>query len=162
MATNRKHKKYRPRAVSAVGGLFAIQAKHDAASDALPMTDDQIADLSIAFRLAFQAMLTGAADEQQWSTCVASLNIAMVLAERGIGPEYLPQFTAALDGAFRARIRATRTGKWGFDGDAIQAIKEAFSAHELQIEHATKQEIREALIEVRLRVDAGQVYQEAA
>src|SRR5271165_6989274 len=156
-----KNKPHRPRTVSAVGGLFAIQKKHDDAALRQPMTDDQITDLSLAYRLAFTAMTNGAADEQQWSTCVTSLNIALVLAERGTGDEYMQQFNEALEGAFRARMRANRTGLWGFDGPAQQAIKWAFEAHEAQLECCTKQEIRDALLEVRRRVDTGDVFKEA-
>ena len=162
MAGSKKPRKaHRPRPVSAVGGLFAIQKKLDDAALAEPMTDDQIGDLALAFRLAFEAMIGGAADEQQWSTCVCSLNIAMVLAERGIGPECIPQIKQAMEGAFRARLRAKRLQSWGFDGAAIQAIKTAFELHERQIEKATKGELREAIFEVRARIDEGNVFQEA-
>ena len=163
MAGNKKPRKpHRRRQGSAVGGLFAVQHRHDEAALSQPMTDDQVGDLALAFRLAFQAMVSGAADEQHWSTCVCSLNIALVLAEQGIGADWEPEFNAALEGAFRAKLRAGRTGSWGFDGPAMQAIKEAFELHELQIESATKGEIKAALIEVRRRIDAGDVYQEAA
>jgi hypothetical protein len=148
--------------VSAVGGLFAIQQRHDDAALAQPMTDTQIGDLALAFRLAFQAMIGGAADEQHWSTCVCSLNIAVVLSEGGIGAECIPQFNDALEGAFRARLRANRQQAWGFDGAAIQCIKAAFALHEQQIAVATKSELREALIEVHRRIDEGNVFQEAA
>ena len=158
----KRNKKHRPGPVSAVSGLFAIQKKHDDAAMQKPMTEEDIGDLAIAFRLAFAAMLNGGADEQQWSTCVVSLNIAMVLAEQGIGEEYIRQFNDALEGAFRARIRANHGSGWGFDGPAQQAIKLAFEAHEAQLQCSTKREIRDALLEVYRRVDSGDVFKGSA
>lgn len=161
-APKKRNKTYKPRHVSPVGGLFAFGKQYAAAEDRAPMTDDQVSDIVLSYRIAFEAMLTGGASEEHWSSCACSLNIAIVLAERGLGEEHIPAFNDALEGAFRARIRAGRTGAWGFDGDAIQAIKTAFLIHDEQLQLATKQEIREALREVHRRVDAGNVYREAA
>lgn len=157
----KRNKAYRPRIISHVGGLFAIQKKHDDEALQEPMTDDQISDLALAFRLAFANMLNGHADEQNWSTIVCSLNIGLIMAEKGIGQEYEPQFNIALEGAFRAKIRGDRTGAWGFDGPAIQAIKEAFSIHEAQIELATKAQILDAMHEVHRRIDEGNIFEES-
>lgn len=158
----KRSKAYRPRPVSQVGGLFAIGGQHVAAEDRRPMSNDQITDLEVAYRLAFHDMINGRATEENWCVCVCSLNIALVLAERGLGEEYIPALNTALEDAFRAKIRAGRTGKWGFDGDAIQAIKDAFAVHEEQIKLAMKQEIRDALHEVYRRADEGNVFREAA
>lgn len=158
----RRDKRYMPRPVSAIGGLFAIDAAHEAARLRKPMSGDQITDLGIAYQMAFKLMTNGHADEQQWSTCVCSLNIAQVLAESGIGEEGTFVIKEALDGAFRARVRASRTGKWGFDGPAMISIQYAFELHEQQLKMATKEEIRDAMREVHRRIDEGTVYQEAA
>lgn len=164
MARSKKprNKSYKPRPVSKVGGLFAIRAAHETAELKRPMSDEQITDLEVAYRLAFHDMLNGRATEENWCVCVCSLNIALVLAERGLGEEFIPRINEALEGAFRAKIRAARTGKWGFDGDAIQAIKDAYEVHEEQIKFTTKQEIRDALHEVHRRADEGNVFREAA
>ena len=133
-----------------------------ARENAVPLADDQIADLSIAFRIAFDLMITGHADEQQWSTCTVALNIALILAERGFGPHFVDDINAALEGAFRARVRAQRTGAWGYDGAAMTAIKRAFEIHEAQIENATRADLRAAIAEIRQRIDDGVVFELAA
>lgn len=162
MSTKKRNKKYRPRPVSLIGGIGAIAAQHDAAFMRQPMSDGQLTDLSLAFRLAFADMLAGRATEENWSMIACSLNIAVVLAERGYGEDCIPQINEALEGAFRAKLRAGRTGHWGFDGPAIQTIKNALEVHEAQLAAATKQELREVLLEVHRRIDEKNVFSEAA
>jgi hypothetical protein len=164
MAGNKKprNKAYRPRPISMIGGIDIIAKRHDVTELMQPMSDGQITDLAVAFRLAFQQMLNGGASEENWCVCVCSLNIAMVLAERGIGEQYIGEINQSLEGAFRAKVRAGRTGAWGFDGDAIQAIKLAYEIHEEQLKLAAKHEIVGALREVHRRADAGNVFKEAA
>lgn len=167
MAGNKKPRKKRTlRPVSPVGGIAAIFRRHDAAELLQPMSDEQITDPSVAFRMAFAQMLGGHASEQNWCVCgcvcVCSLDIALILCEYGIGEQYLPEINRALEGAFRAKLRAGRTGRWGFDGEAIQAIKTAFEIREEQIKIASKQQLREAIREVHRRDAAGNVFQEAA
>lgn len=151
----------RPLPVSTVSEVCAALALYDA-DPRRPLSDDQVRDLGLNYRMAFRAMLNGGATEERWSICVCSLNIALVLAERGLGEEYIPRINEALAGAFRAKVRAGSIGSWGFDGPAIQAIKDAFDVHDEQLTLATKNETRAALHEVHRRADEGNVYQEAA
>lgn len=151
----------RTRPVSAVSEVLAVLALYDADVHR-PMIEDQRISLDIAYRMALTEMLTGAGSMDAWEVCVCSLNIAMVLCEWGYGREYLPDVITALQGAYRAKVRADRTGKWGFDGPAIQAIKNALDIHEAQLLYATKEVTSEAMREVRRRKSEGNSYQEAA
>lgn len=157
-----RSKTYKRRPISTVGGLFAIGGVHIRAEERRPIRDDQVTDLSLAYRLALEAMTRGDSNEQDWSTVVCSLNIGLILCERGIGAEFEQKFIAALDGAFRARLRAGRTSAWRFDGEALLAIREAFAIHDEQIKVTAKEEMRLALLEVHRRIDEGHVYQAAA
>lgn len=163
MSKNRKpRKQYRPRAVGGEISMGPIGRAMQASANRQPMTDDQARDLGIAYHLALERMLRGAGDEEAWSAVTCSLNIALVLCERDIGKEYEPMLVRALDGAFRAKVRAGRTARWAYDGDAITDIRDAFLLHDEQLKIATLGEVRAALQEVRRRIDAGNVYQEAA
>ena len=155
-------KAYRQRPVSFNGGLFSIAQKHAAIEDSKPIQGEDQTDLSTAYWLAFDAMLRSSSREEDWCVVVCALNVAMVLTERGFGTDFEPDIIKALDGAFRASIRAGHTGKWRFDGEAINAIREALFIHDQQIELATKEEMRSALKEVHSRIDSGMVYREAA
>lgn len=160
--TKRRKKAYRPKPVSDFGGLAVIDAHYRAASLNQLLSDDQITDLGIAYHMAFKDMVNGHANEQNWAIVVASLNIAVVLAERVAGGEYLACIVQAMEGAMRAKARAAKSGQWGFDGDAIKDIQTALEIHDAQVECSTKAEMRAALIEVRRRVSTGHTYQEAA
>jgi hypothetical protein len=105
-------------------------------------------------------MRSGRGDEQQWGTVVFTLNMAMLLAEAGYGPEYEPLLARALEGAFRARLRADQSGKWGFDGPALTAIAEALEVHEAQLEAATQADILAARDEMKRRINAGIVFRD--
>lgn len=152
---------YRPTPASIVGDVRAVQAAYDQ-DPRRPCNDEQAAELGIAHRMAFASILAGDASQQNWATVVCALNIAIVLADRGLGDQYAPLINAALEGAFRAKARGDKTGKYGFDGAAIQAIQDTFDVHEAQIELATKTEMMEAVHEVHRRVDAGFAYKEVA
>jgi hypothetical protein len=158
----KRDKQHKPRPVSPVGGLGLIAAMHAQASGQQPIIGADRTDLSVAYWLAFDAMTRGQSNEENWSIVTVSLNVSLILSEQGFGNEYEPYIIKALEGAFRAKVRAGRTGSWRYDGDAINAIREAFEIHDEQIKIATKDEMRSALNEVYRRINEGFVYQEAA
>lgn len=158
----KRDKKHRQKPISRIGGLGLIAKHQDVAAMMLPLDDEQTLDLGIAYHMAFADMTNGRANEDRWSIVVCALNIALVLAERGFGDEYLSQIIKALDGAFRGRMRASKSGVWGFDGDAIAAIQLALDIHTEQVKIVTREEMRQALFEVRRRIEGGNTYSEAA
>ena len=153
-----RNKKYRPKPKNDTGGLAVLMSRYQQHT---PMMPDQITDLSIAYRLSFDCMTSGRGFESHWCNCVTALNIGLVLCENGFGQEHEQTFAAALDGAFRARVRAKEKQVWGFDGDAMNAIKKAFAVHEVQLECVTQAELIEAMRVVRKRIEDGNVYREA-
>ncbi|MDR5801181.1 hypothetical protein [Caballeronia sp. LZ001] len=126
------------------------------------MDSIQTTDLGIAYHVALDEMLKGRGNEEHWSTVVCALNITLVLTERGYGAAFMPTAKAALDGAVRARDRARKCGKWGFDGDAISDVRYAIALHDEQMRVATKAVVLAALAEVHRRIDAGEAFKEAA
>lgn len=125
-----------------------------------PINDLAYTELGIANHGALKSMVAGTGTEDDWNTVVCCLNTALVLCENDIGKEYEQDVVKALDGAFRAKLRADKTGKWGFDGPALNAINYAFELHDEQMKIATQMEVVAALIEVKRRVDAGIVYRD--
>ncbi len=127
--------------------------------DQQPLAGGQVTDLAAAYWLALDAMARGTSGEEEWSVVTCALNVALVLAEQGVGTEYEPDFIAALDGAFSAKVRAQHKGIWRFDGDALLAIRAALGLHDQQIAVASKAQLRAALIEVHVRIERGVVYE---
>ncbi|AQW28654.1 hypothetical protein ACKZDW_08000 [Ralstonia syzygii subsp. celebesensis] len=124
-----------------------------------PLEQDQQTDLSIAYRMSFESLRTGHGKETDFHTIACSLNIALVLAERGYGAEWVEQVKAAQVGLVRRMERGQRTGRWGLDGEAMTAMSDALSLHDEQIALATQREIREAIAEVHRRVTIGEVFE---
>lgn len=67
----------------------------------------------------------------------------------------------AQEALLRVRERATRTGKWAFDGDGIRVILAAVNIHDEQISRVTRKQITNALNEVRRRIDLDEVFDNA-
>lgn len=124
----------------------------------ITLANDQARDLGIAYHASLQAMLTGHGTEQAWSTLACSINIALVLAEKGLGKDSVEIFKAAQTALIESRNRASKLGKWGFDGSGMQQVKTAFAWHDEQIRIATKGQIVDSLKEVRRRIEAEIVF----
>ena len=120
-----------------------------------PLEQDQRTDLGIAYRMSFQSLRTGTGQEHDFHTIACTLNIALVLAERGYGAEWVERVKAAQDGLMRCQGRGQNTGRWGLDGEAMTALTDALALHDEQIALATQREIREAIAEVHRRITNG-------
>lgn len=125
--------------------------------DARELTDSQQRDLGLCYHMAFETMLKNG-DEESWYVLAGSLNVALVLAEQGYGEEFIPEVKAAMGGLMNAKYRADRTGRWAFDGDAIQAMRTALTIHDQQCALAKRSEIKKALQAITERANAGYMY----
>lgn len=152
-------KRYRPRSAAPESSLGALWNAIARSEDAQPLNDDQLTDLAAAYWLALDAMVRGSSSEDEWSVVTCALNVALILAEHGVGADYEADIIAALDGAFRAKVRAEQKGAWRFDGEALRSIRTALHVHDQQVAAATRAQLRAAMIEVHRRIDQGLVYE---
>lgn len=156
MAGNKRPRKsYRAREIRRTAGLDVLDRR-------TPMDVGQTTDLGIAYHVALDEMIHGRGTEEHWSTVACALNITLVLSERWPAVGDVALANNALAGAVRSRDRARRLGSWGFDGDALADVKAALALHDEQMVVFTKAEILDALGEVHRRIDAGEVFKEAA
>jgi hypothetical protein len=135
---------------------------HARGENASTLKPDQVTDLGVAYWLSFENLRTGDANEESWSCVACSLNVALVLCEKGIGAEYVDAIVTALDGCFRAKIRSAKTGNFRLDGEALRDIETALVIHDSQLELAKRFEVQEAMNTIYKRLKDGNVYQEAA
>lgn len=135
-------------------------ATHGARVEAAPLTDDQQRDLGLAYHLSFQTMLTGGS-ETAWHSLAATLNVCLILCERGFGAEFESEIKAGMRALMRTKYRQQETGSWALDGDGIAAMRRVLEIHDAQVEIAERGEIRAAINEVYRRVESGAVYAEA-
>jgi hypothetical protein len=161
-ANKRRNKVYRPKASLPGGGLQALVTIEDRARRreylASPLSETEQKDIRTAYWLHFGALTQGEANETAWMFVVTALNIGVMLCERGIGPELLPELIRAQEGAFRAHLRAKNGASYRLDGDGIVAIRAALLSHELQLEHATHADMDWADQEMRRRMMAGDTF----
>ncbi len=157
-----RNKAYRPKPVAQHGGLVAIAMCHARGENASTLKPDQVTDLGVAYWLAFENLRTGDANEESWSCLACSLNVGMVLTEKGIGAEYEYDLVRALDGLFRAQIRSKKSGNWRLDGEALRDIEYALQIHDQQMAIAKRWEVTAAMNTIYARLAAGNVYKEAA
>lgn len=122
-----------------------------------PLTQEQRDDLGLAVHLAIERLRIGQPIEGDWHTLAAATNVSMVLCERGVGAEYLPDIIAAQDALLRVWERKQRTGTWGFDGPAYKALARAVEIHEAHAGAITRDGARAAMLEVRRRAARGEV-----
>lgn len=122
-----------------------------------PLTQEQIDDLGLAVHLAIERLRTGNPIEGDWHTLAAAVNVSMVLCEKGVGAELLPDILAAQDALLRIYNRHASTGRWAFDGPAYKALTRAVEIHEAHAAAITRDGARAAMLEVRRRAARGDV-----
>lgn len=156
MATVKKKrtKRYTPRTASS--GLH-ILAERVVAHSPLPVEHRQ--NIAIDYYTALDAMIGGYASGKHFDTLVYAVNVARILADNGIGGEYEGLVEPALLAMQRCKQRFAHGGKYGLDGDGIQAMRAMAPLHEAQIEASTARELEAAVAEMHRRIDAGIVVQ---
>jgi hypothetical protein len=150
--SQKPRKKYNPNRF-----MTRIAVNAEKRRDANPLTDDQQRDLGLAYHIAFENMLKRGSEED-WYVLAGSLNVALVLAEKGYGEEFIPEVKAAMEALMSAKYRADRTCKWAFDGAGIQAMRAALEIHDQQCALATRAEIKVVLQAIIKRANEGHMY----
>lgn len=118
-----------------------------------PMTHEDYQTMTAYFRLAFLNIQQGSASEETWNCLALGANMALILAENGIGEEYIPKIQAAQGSLMRAKGRAATTGSLRLDGAGLAAMRELLDVYEGQLEIATRNEILAARDTVQERLD---------
>lgn len=147
-----RNKKYRPRPIAVVGGLHAIQRQIDAANLRRPLSSERQIDLQFAYLTSIEAMVCGRATVYHADTLIYALNVGQILAERGLGQEYLSLIEPAIEAMQRARARYLAHGKFGLDGPGLVAISAVADLHAEQMRLATHAELMSAVEEMHKRV----------
>lgn len=144
-----RNKKYRQRPVSLIGGIGAIIGNLRRTT-ALP--PERQANVVIAYHTSIDAITGGRAQKNHFDTIVYALNIGTILAQNGIGTEYLDLIGPAKEAMLRCKERYLKTGRFGLDGEGLQAVRAVAGLHEAQIEVATHGELAAAIDEMHIRI----------
>ena len=121
-----------------------------------PFTQAEQHQLNVPVKLAYERLRTGVGCEDDFHTLAAAVNVAMIRAE-SIDPMAEQTAVNARDALLRCLVRHSTTGRWGFDGPALQDLPPAIDMHEQLVALSTPLQMETAQREARRRMEAGLV-----
>lgn len=124
-------------------------------------TPAEQAALNLPVRIAFESLRTGKADESDFHTLAAAVNISMVCAEK-IDPLVEQSCIGGRDALMRVHKRHAETGLWGLDGPAFAEIEQALEIYEQLVSLLTGGQLKEAMTICVQRMRDGHVIKEGA
>jgi hypothetical protein len=123
-----------------------------------PFTESERVALALPVRIAFDAIKSGQAQRDDFDTLAAMANICLVRSEE-IDAFCVESAKRAQDALMRCLRRYESTGRWGFDGPAIQDIEIVIDFYEQLLEMSTPQQMKKAMLTVIERTNAKEVLQ---
>jgi hypothetical protein len=126
-----------------------------------PIEDEAQTVSMLGYWVALDEYIHGRGSEDHNSSLGVAANLSLMLAERGYCADKIEVIKEAQVGIFRSQLRFRRLQKWGFDAEAIKAIRQMLEVHAQQITQTTFGVIQEAVAEMYRRADDGQVLEEA-
>ena len=126
-----------------------------------PMAQTQQVDLALAAHAAFDEITQGRGTDSHVDTIAMACNVALMLAERGFGPECEPKIIEAQLAVMRIKARQMQGKAIGMDGPGAQALRDMLATQVQQIEQAGQVEVGDAVLEVRARMLRGDVMEVA-
>lgn len=121
-------------------------------------TREERTSLALPVRLAFESVKSGQAVRDDFDILAAMANICMVRSE---DVDSLCVVTAqrGQEALMRCLRRHEATGRWGFDGLAMQEVEIVIDLYEQLLELSTPQQMKEAMLTVVERTNQREVLQ---
>jgi len=111
--------------------------------------------------LAIDAFVHGRSTDDHADVLIYAVNIGYLLTEVSpdLGREHRSTLIKdAMMAMQRARDRREKYGKYGLDGEGLQALRLFSDLHEVQLEVATQAELQACIEEMHRRIDAGDFF----
>lgn len=90
---------------------------------------------------------------KDWDRLVDAMNLAIVLSERGVGPEFQPHFVDAREALLETAVRAAKNSdRFLFRGDELKAMNEAIDCYDAQLENVRAIDLELGMDEVERRL----------
>lgn len=119
-----------------------------------PFTPTEQLRLNLPPRVAYESLRTGRGEEADFHTLAGAVNVAMVRAET-INPLAEQTAITARDALMRCWQRHQASGRWGFDGPALQDLPPALDLYEQLLALSTPQQMQDAMAETIRRMESG-------
>lgn len=147
----RPKKKHRPTAYQ----INPLAMLRDHSTETL--SPSQLRDLMIGVHSSLKSIEDGQGAENDVIQLAIASNIALVLAENGMGAEFIPEVKEAQRYILVLQAQHEQEGVLALAGPGITAIRRMLELHDEQIKLAPEGDMRRALRIIRARMDAGHV-----
>lgn len=119
-----------------------------------PLVEEEIEVVTKPVTEAFDRMKSGQGRHEDFDTLSSAMNICMVRGEE-IDPLCVETAKRAMDALMRSFYREKMTGRWGFDGPALQDIPLAIDLYNQMVELSTPIQLKSAMLETVNRMNRG-------
>jgi hypothetical protein len=116
-----------------------------------PMAAKNQLNLNLDVHTAFEAIIKGSGTLDDVNTLAHAANMSLVLAERGHGPELIPNIIEAQEALMRVLQRVHNGKNVGFDAQGAEHMRDLLDTHTQQIAQAGEAETAQALLEINRR-----------
>lgn len=124
-----------------------------------PLTQDDKIHLFKQSIKAINAMQFGInLSSGDFTTICDVINISLLLTEKDIGKEFLPEIYEAREAMQDAKQRYLKTQSLGFNASELKSVKIALTIHQAQIDICTLKEFSDAFDEQERRIKQGNFY----
>ena len=125
-----------------------------------PFTQDELTKLQLPVLMAFDDLRHGKGTRQDFSTLVAIISVVIDRAKT-ISPKCLELCGDAMSGLERMQERHEKTGKWGFDGTAMQDMGAVIDLYRQLLELGAPGEMIDAIRQSIGRLNSSNVLESA-
>ena len=122
-----------------------------------PLPAERIDEIAMLALSALESITTGHGTDDHVAGIALAVNMTSSLIRQGIGVEATEIVERAQTALLSADARCFKTGKWGFTGQELTAIRDLLDVHERLIAASSQLEIRRALEDIRERTARGEV-----
>ena len=138
----------------ALAPLRTLDRAHQAST---PLPDERIDEIAMLALSALESITTGHGTDDHVAGIALAINMTGSLIRQGIGTEATEIVERAQTAIMSADARCFKTGKWGFTGQELTAIRDLLDVHERLIAASSQLEIRRALEDIRERTARGDI-----
>lgn len=144
-SNKRPAKKYKPRPMMVNPVDYVV-------SGFKPIAPGSAVKLKLINHSAMLSLTNGTATKTDWDYICTALNVAVVLAEHGVGDDYFDDIKTAMMAHAACGKRYYNGGRFGYTGEQLTAVNKALEVHDAQVDIATVAEMEKAHMEVARRL----------
>lgn len=146
MANNKKpRKRYRPKPVIADPVNYVVNGFK-------PVLQSHALRVKLINHGSLLALTRGQGTRTDWEYICAALNVAIVLAEQGVGEDYYDEIKAAMQAHAQCGKRYFKGQSFGYTGEQLNAVNLGLEVHDAQIDTVTVAQMEKAHLEVAKRI----------